>query len=219
MTAQSLNAPLRSLAIALVTAVGVAACSGTPTSSPSPTAPTAGAAVAAGAGNATSGLMGDPVPPDECPAIIKTTEEPGPDPCDPPATGRFTGGGFQIGEVRVTRGFTIHCDNRLTNNLEVNWGGGNNFHMDRNALTGVVCTRPDDPTPPASPVSRISATSTGTCNGAPATISFILEDHGEPGRNDRAELLISGACTLNLLLATLDGGNIQAHYDQPHRRN
>ena len=121
--------------------------------------------------------------------------------------------------MKVTRGFTIHCDNRLTNNLEVNWGGGNNFHMDKNSLDPVVCSRPlgFDPTPPASPVSRIVASAVGQCNGLPANISFILEDHGEPGTEDRAELLISGGCTLNLTLANLDGGNIQAHFDQPHK--
>ena len=123
--------------------------------------------------------------------------------------------------MKVTRGFTIHCDNRLTNKLEVNWDGGNNFHMDKNSLSLVVCTRPDDPTPPASPVSRISASATGTCNKAPATISFILEDHGEPGKdNDRAQLIIDGegsSCDLTLSLRTIDGGNIQAHFDQPHK--
>ena len=138
------------------------------------------------------------------------------------ATGRFTGGGFQINdaggvEVKVTRGFTIHCDNLLTNNLEVNWGGGNNFHMDKNSLANILCTRPVDPVPPEAPVSRISASSSGLCNGAPASISFILEDHGEPGRNDRAELIISGSCSLNVSLRNLDGGNIQAHFDQPHK--
>ena len=172
----------------------VAACSG-PSSSINPTSPSATASAAAGANF-------NPNP--ETPA---------------PVTGRFTGGGFQIADVKVTRGFTIHCDNLLTNNLEVNWGGGNNFHMEKNTLTDVTCSLEQDPTPPASPVSRIDASAVGTCNGAPATIDFILEDHGEPGTSDRAELIISGAgtCTLNLTLANLDGGNIQAHFDQPHK--
>ena len=170
----------------------VAACSG-PSSSLNPTSPSATASEAAGANF-------NPNPAEE-----------------PPLNGRFTGGGFQIADVKVTRGFTIHCDNLLTNNLEVNWAGGNNFHMEKNTLTSVVCSRPVDPTPPASPVSRIVASAVGQCNGLPANISFILEDHGEPGRNDRAELIISGGCTLNLTLANLDGGNIQAHFDQPHK--
>ncbi len=174
-----------------------AACSG-PSSSLNPTAPSASVSAAAGANFSPNPAEVPPPPP-------------------PSLNGRFTGGGFQIAEVKVTRGFTIHRDNRLTNNLEVNWAGGNNFHMTKNSLTSVVCSRPNDPTPPASPVSRIQASAVGQCNGLPANISFILEDHGEPGTRDRAELIISGGCALNLNLATLDGGNIQAHFDQPHK--
>ena len=200
MTSQMTRRVLAGFSLASAMAF-VVACSG-PSSSLSPTAPTAASAA--------TGTSFSPNP----------TEPPPPPPPPPPepVKGRFTGGGFQIGEVKVTRGFTIHCDNLLTNNLEVNWGGGNNFHMDRNSLVDVVCTRPDDPTPPEAPVSRISATSSGQCNGQPATIRFILEDHGEPGREDRAELMISGGCSLDLPLANLDGGNIQAHFDQPHKK-
>jgi len=168
---------------------------------------------------APSSVLRTDSPPDPCAGSITSTTVD--DPCVT-GTGRFTGGGFQIiadgaGEVKVTRGFTIHCDNLLTNNLEVNWGGGNNFHMDKNSLVNIVCTRPVDPVPPQAPVSRISASSSGRCNGVAATISFILEDHGEPGTEDRAELIISGGCSLNVPLANLDGGNIQAHFDQPHK--
>ena len=90
--------------------------------------------------------------------------------------------GFQIndGDIKVTRGFTIHCDNILTNNLEINWAGGNNFHIDKESLTTVTCTKPSVPNPPDADVSRIVATSPGTCNGLPATIAFVLEDRGEP---------------------------------------
>ena len=184
----------------LVAALALVVACSAPSGSLSPTGPTA--TVAASAQSSVSFSPNPYIPP----------------PPPPPLDGRFTGGGFQIGEVKVTRGFTIHCDNLLTNNLEVNWGGGNNFHMDKNSLVNVVCSRPDDPTPPASPVSRISASSTGECNGLAATISFILEDHGEPGTEDRAELIISGGCSLILPLANLDGGNIQAHFDQPHKK-
>lgn len=193
----------------------VAACS-SPSSSLNPTSPSAAAITAAGAN-----ILTEDPPPDPCGgARTLVTEE-----CET-LSGRFTGGGFQINtnDVRVTRGFTIHCDNLLTNNLEVNWAGGNNFHMDKNRLTNFRCTRPVgfEPTPPASPVSRIVATSSGSCNGVPgASITFTLEDHGEPGRNDMAALSISGpgcGTGLALALAKLDGGNIQAHFDQPHRR-
>ena len=62
------------------------------------------------------------------------------EPCVQPAFGRFTGGGSQVrvGDVRVTRGLTIHCDLLLSNSLEVNWGG-NKFHMTEH-LTTVACT-------------------------------------------------------------------------------
>lgn len=204
--------------IALVGVFGLAGCSGSPMASVSPTAPS----VAAG-GSAVVGTMTDTT--DPCVASLSTntlaSATTQPPPCEEPAlSGRFTGGGFQIADVKVTRGFTIHCDNLLTNNLEVNWGGGNNFHMAKNTLTQVRCSRPVDPTPPAAPVARIVASAVGRCNGAPATINFVLEDRGEPGREDRAALFISGAgsCNLNLPEAFLDGGNIQAHFDQPHKK-
>lgn len=200
MISLSPNRLLTGLSLAGMFAV-TAACSG-PSSLLTQTGPSALASSAGAAAGATF----SPNP----------TEEPPP---PPPLNGRFTGGGFQIGAVKVTRGFTIHCDNLLTNNLEVNWPDGNNFHMSKNTLTSVVCSRPDDPTPPASPVSRIQASAVGQCNNQPATISFILEDHGEPGTTDRAELIIAGAgtCNLTLPLSALDGGNIQAHFDQPHK--
>ena len=75
------------------------------------------------------------------------------------ASGRFTGGGHQVrvGEARVTRGLTIHCDLLLSNNLEVNWGG-NKFHMTEH-LTTVECS--DDPAivqaPPPAPLDTLSA--------------------------------------------------------------
>jgi len=143
------------------------------------------------------------------------------DPPPPPVSGRFTGGGFQFNSgVRVTRGFTIHCDNVLANNFEVNWAGGNNFHMDKNSLYSVVCDSIGLPNPPVAPVNRITASATGTLNGVAATIDFILEDHGEPGAGvDRAFISINvvGGNALTVDLAVIDGGNIQAHYDQPHK--
>ncbi len=178
------------------TSAFVAACSG-PSSSLNPTAPSATASAAAGA-----------------------SFNPNPTPT-PPETlnGRFTGGGFQIiaGDIKVTRGFTIHCDNILTNNLEINWAGGNNFHMEKNSLISPVCTYVLPPNPPKAPVSRIVANAVGTCNGLPAEIRFVLEDRGEPGTSDRAAFRITGGCDLTVPEGFIDGGNIQAHFDQPHK--
>jgi hypothetical protein len=47
-------------------------------------------------------------------------------------------------------------------------------------------------------------------------------DAGEPGTNDQAALLIyetanPGNVVLNVPLQFLTGGNLQAHYDQPHQ--
>jgi hypothetical protein len=141
------------------------------------------------------------------------------------AVGRFTGGGHQIsvGGVRITRGLTIHCDLLLSNNLEVNWNG-NQFHMLEH-ITTVACT--DDPDiiqfPPAAPLDTLIGVGTGRYNGEDGyTIEFTLVDAGEPGSNDQAALLIYE--TLNPLnvvlevpLQVLTGGNLQAHYDQPHK--
>jgi hypothetical protein len=56
-----------------------------------------------------------------------------PSDCVVDGVGRFTGGGNQVevaGIAKITRGLTIPlrlCF--LSNNLEINWDGGNNFHM------------------------------------------------------------------------------------------
>lgn len=148
------------------------------------------------------------------------------EPCaQDPGVGRFTGGGHQIrvGAARVTRGLTIHCDLLLSNNLEVNWGG-NQFHMTEHLET-VACT--DDPlieqAPPKAPLDTLVGVGTGRYNGTDGyTIEFTLVDAGEPGSSDQAALRIYETAdpanvVLNLPLQTLSGGNLQAHYDQPHK--
>jgi hypothetical protein len=147
------------------------------------------------------------------------------EPCNQPGLGRFTGGGHQlrVGGARVTRGLTVHCDLLLSNNLEVNWNG-NQFHMTEH-LTTVACS--DDPdiiqAPPAAPLDTLVGVGTGRYNGtAGFTIEFTLVDAGEPGTSDQAALLVyetanPGNVVLNVPLQFLTGGNLQAHYDQPHR--
>ncbi len=149
-----------------------------------------------------------------------------PSDCVAPGTGRFTGGGKQVvvGGADVTRGLTIHCDLRLSNNLEVNWGG-NRFHMTEH-LTTVACT--DDPnifqTPPKAPLDTLIGTGTGRYNGADGyTIQFTLVDAGEPGSSDKMAIRIfqtsnPANVVLNVPLQFMTTGNLQAHYDQPHRR-
>jgi len=207
--------------LALAGVVGLAGCSGSPMSSVSPTA---ASATAAG-----SGVVHTMPETDPCATLVSInrvgtqTDVPPPE-CEP-VSGRFTGGGFQIDEfgVRVTRGFTLHCDAILSNNFEVNWDGGNQFHIDKNP-TDVVCTRNAAPNPPDADANRIEIVGTGRLNGVPgATIHLVLEDHGEPGRDDRAYISINGGAALvvggsSAAPDLIDGGNIQAHFDQPHKK-
>ena len=147
-----------------------------------------------------------------------------PDTCAP-GTGRFTGGGNQVdvgGIAKITRGLTIHCDLLLSNNLEINWDKGNNFHMLEHLET-VECS--DDPRidqrPPKAPIDTLVGIGTGRYNGVDGyRIEFTLVDAGEPGRNDEMAILItapSGSVVLNVPRQQLTGGNLQAHFDQPHK--
>ncbi len=149
--------------------------------------------------------------------------------CDPKdekcdeGTGRMTGGGRQItvAGVSVTRGFTIHCDIVLSNNVQVNWQG-TQWHLDK-PLDAAECI--DDPTiapePPPAPFDTFIGDGTGRLNGVDgSTIHFTFIDKGEPGgKNDMAAIRITapdGTVVLDVPLQVLTGGNIQAHYDQPH---
>ena len=142
-----------------------------------------------------------------------------------PGLGRFTGGGNQVrvGNVKVTRGLTVHCDLLLSNNLEVNWQG-NQFHMTEH-LTTVACT--DDPliiqAPPAAPLDTLIGIGTGRYNGVDGfTINFTFVDAGEPGTSDKMAIKIFETANpsnvvLHVPLSLLTGGNLQAHFDQPHK--
>ena len=145
-------------------------------------------------------------------------------PTEEPGVGRFTGGGFQLraSAARVTRGLTIHCDLLLSNNLEINWGG-NKFHMLEHLET-LTCA--DDPAivqaPPVAPIDTLIGSGIGRYNGTEGyTIQFMLVDAGEPGVDDMMAIRIYETANpsnvvLNVPLSRLDGGNLQAHYDQPH---
>ena len=138
---------------------------------------------------------------------------------------RMTGGGsvFKMDDVRVTRGFEIHCDLSEPNNLEVNWLGGNKFHLTE--LTSAICT--DDPDidqdpPPGTPFDTFDGEGTGRLNGVDgATIQFVFVDAGEPAAKpsgpcscvDTAEIIItdaSGAVVLTVS-GNITFGNLQAH--------
>lgn len=146
--------------------------------------------------------------------------------------GRMTGGGaIQCPSVgQVTHGFELHCDRNSDgipgpNNLEINWGVGDRFHLTE--LTSVDCK--DDPDIDSPPPGGTAAagfdtlvgrgTGIGRFNSIPEqfTIYFKITDAGEPGAGvDALFFRIQQASTGNLLLecplAVLEqGGNHQAH--------
>ena len=138
--------------------------------------------------------------------------------------GRMTGGGslwcsppFSAVDVgRVTHGFELHCGATFNatpprpNTLEINFSGGDNFHL-TNLITA-NCYTPGTTTPNA-PFSIFEGTGEGTFNQQPATIRFTLTDVAEPGAGlDRAIFKIVQGGTVKLECDNfLEGGNHQAH--------
>jgi hypothetical protein len=132
-------------------------------------------------------------------------------------TGRMTGGGSvdNSNNKRITHGFTLQCDvANGPNNLEVNWGNGNNFHL--TSLTSAYCV--DDSSinsnPPAASFNTYIGAGTGKLNGvSDATIAFTFTDAGEPGKNDQATMTIvdSSGNTVLTVSGVLHNGNHQAH--------
>lgn len=134
--------------------------------------------------------------------------------------GRMTGGGKIIDDANpaiiATHGFELRCDVSDTrDNLEINWDGGNNFHLD--SLTLIRCL--DDPSiqppPPAAPFDRYEADGFGSVNGVEGyQIHFEFTDAGEPGSSDHAFIVIHGGSPDTTVL-TINGflgqGNHQAH--------
>lgn len=116
----------------------------------------------------------------------------------------MTGGGsvftdesdfFVPAGTRITHGFQLHCDPLLTpNNLQVDIhlpdGGGWRFHLEE--LTDAACwSDPDtDPRPPTAPFDHYWGSGVGSFNGEEGFCAdWIFTDEGEPGTEDRIELL------------------------------
>jgi hypothetical protein len=123
-------------------------------------------------------------------------------------------------EFQVRHGFELHCKPEgepvpLPNNLEVNWGVGENFHL--TTLVTAVCTDTAiDESPPEAGFDTMVATGTGTFNNeAGFTIAFTFTDAGEPGAGvDTASFVIFDASgpVLDCESTVLEqGGNHQAH--------
>jgi hypothetical protein len=146
--------------------------------------------------------------------------------------GRFTGGGNLdlANGTSVSNGLTLHCDLLLSNNLEVNWkdaqGNAHKFHLTDHFQT-IACT--DAPNilqpPPDAPLDTMIGKGTGKFdnNTASYTVEFTLVDAGE-GKDaiDRIALKIyltsnPSTIVLNFPLTDIIKGNLQAHFDQPHK--
>jgi hypothetical protein len=136
--------------------------------------------------------------------------------------GRMTGGGSFFQSVgRITHGFQLHCTaSDGPNNLEVNWDGGNHFHLD--TLDTAICddenitTQPPDP--PDAEFTNFYGTGTGSYNGKPGYHAlWRFSDAGEPGTADQVYYLIIWDPTFTTAVLSSDGpafltfGNHQAH--------
>jgi hypothetical protein len=132
-------------------------------------------------------------------------------------TGRMTGGGsiFTSDGARVTHGFQLRCDTAdVPQNLEINWGKGNKFHL--NSLTSALCT--DNPAidqgHPGAYFDTYTGKGMGKFNGVSGySVQWTFIDAGEPGKNDSAKIVIKDPTNLTILSAEgkITQGNNQAH--------
>ena len=139
--------------------------------------------------------------------------------------GRMTGGVSKLvsdaGDTDVSVSMTIHCDITLSNNIQINWGGGNKWHIDK-PITSAFCSLVEDPTPPVAPINTFEGTAVGSYNGVDGyPIEFTFVDKGEGnGTVDAAGFTIyeQDGTTVLLQVDLQDAveGNLQAHFDQPH---
>ncbi len=139
--------------------------------------------------------------------------------------GRMTGGVSKLtstsGDGNVSISFTLHCDITLSNNIEINWSGGNKWHLDK-PISTAFCSLEDDPTPPVAPINIFEGTAVGRFNGVdgyPLEFTLIDKGEGKPSGDMAGFTIYEQDGTTVLLQVTLqsaEDGNIQAHFDQPH---
>ena len=142
----------------------------------------------------------------------------------PAAKGRMTGGGKVVGKaykngkgtkVYVTHGFTLGCDiPDRPQRLQVNWSGGNHFHLESLEMTECHDSFRDEGNPVAG-FDLYKGWGTGRLNGkSGAKIEFKFTDNGEPGVNDeiKMKIITADGVVMQILDGTLElGGNHQAH--------
>lgn len=143
----------------------------------------------------------------------------------PVAEGRMNGGGAFLAPngAKVTHGFELHCNFQCgPNNLQVNWGPGNRFHME--FMTSGACFDNSliEPAPPDAPLDTHAGVGFGRLNGVSgARAEWVFTDAGEPGGNDQVALFIwdtDGNLVLDVPVdppVLLAGGNHQALREIP----
>jgi len=155
--------------------------------------------------------------------------------CLAPCCIRMTGGGrigtlFTLSGVQVStsEGFQLRTGPGAHSNLEVNFGGTrpgsgvNNFHLGPpDGFSDFLCgsTRcPGDGggEQPLNEPNIIFGFATGTLNGQPATVFINFVDCGEPGTDDRRQIVIwdgldTSKTPLIFASGVIDNGNNQAH--------
>ena len=76
-----------------------------------------------------------------------------------------------MGVAKVTHGLTIHCDLKLSNNLRINWGVGQNFHITEHLTASCSDDLNIDQKPPVAPLDTLVGTGRGSTTAWPATTS------------------------------------------------
>jgi hypothetical protein len=134
--------------------------------------------------------------------------------------GRMTGGGSILpgSPQRVTHGFTLHCDKQVKpNRLEVNWGNGNRWHLEKSELIYARCTNDPAiaPEPPTAGFDTYEGAGYGRYRGVSgAKAEWVFTDAGEPGTADTMKIKITdvnGNMVLDVGPLPLTKGNHQAH--------
>jgi hypothetical protein len=88
--------------------------------------------------------------------------------------------------TRVTHGFELHCDVAdVPNNLEINRGPGNRFHLETLVSTSCYTDPNINAGHPAAPFNTYVGFGSGDYDGVPgATAIWTFTDAGEPRSND-----------------------------------
>lgn len=150
--------------------------------------------------------------------LVPSTRTPVPTRTPDMSRHRMTGGGhIEDGGANrdVSHGFQLRCDaTDHRQSLEVNWEGGNKWHLEN--LTSATCLNDPDlnECPPCAGFDTYIGSGLGRYNGVSgARADWTFTDDGEPGTHDHFDIVIMDV-NGNVVLAVsgfLDGGNHQAH--------